>query len=176
MHDCQLTGHGRQGCQNAQAPTQSRDAIARSRDPRRDSAERCPPSSSFSVRQKRKGHGVQRPWPFSSVSHGLACPWHPASYYTADAPGRPGSARRISPSDSTSVVVVIGREYRQCDVDRQALANSSSPPLSSSRPLPQCVGADDETLHGADVIAHRVLGGVLVALADRLEHTPVILV
>jgi len=111
------------------------------------------------------------PWPFSSVSHGLACPWHPASYYTADAPGRPGSAKRISPSDSTSgVVIVIGGEYRRRIAHRQAMMKRSL------RPLPQRVGADDEHLDGAHVIAHRLLGGVLVALADRLEHAAMILV
>jgi len=47
---------------------------------------------------------------------------------------------------------------------------------SSSRPLPQRVGADDEHLDGAHVIAHRLLGGVFVPLADRLEHASMILV
>ena len=124
----------------------------------------------MSVLSKTKGHGWS-PVALDLRSPRAACPWHPTHRYVADAPGRPGSARRISPSDSTSgVVIVIGREYRRRSAHRQAMMKRSS------RPLPQRVGADDEHLDGAHVIAHRLLGGVFVPLADRLEHASMILV
>src|SRR5712692_3762639 len=119
--------------------------------------------------QKTKGPRSASPWPSSSVRHGLACPWHPASYYTADAPGRPGSARRINPSSISGVVVIRG-EYRSGGARRQATARRSS------RPLPETLGADDQGFHGADVVTHRLLGATLVPLPDGLQHTPVVLV
>src|SRR6266404_7162984 len=54
---------------------------------------------------------------FGRDRHGPAsCPWHPSKYYSADAPGRPGSARIITtdPGDSTRGVehVMVKRSIR----------------------------------------------------------------
>src|SRR5262245_22767840 len=120
-------------------------------------------------RRKRKGHG--RWLPVALIVVGVpraACPWHPSSRYGADAPGRAGSARVISPSDSTrDVIVVIGPEYTR----RFAKSSRARPP-----PTGHGLGSEHERLDGLEVLTHRLLGRRVVALLDGVEYPAMILV
>src|SRR5262249_33623528 len=119
--------------------------------------------------QKTKGHGWS-PVALDLRSPRAACPWHPTRRYVADAPGRPGSAMRISPSDSTrDVICMMQPTIRDC-IGR---VNTTSSPR---RGRAERLGAKDERLDAEQVVEHRLVRGELVVGGHGPEDLPVALV
>src|SRR5437773_749834 len=116
--------------------------------------------------ENTKGHESLDPWPSLGVATGLPCPWHPASRYAADAPGR--ARTRISPTrGSRGVISSTGQLYGL------ARSRSSIGAATALRSLGR--GAQDERLDRDQVVGHRLPGRARIALRDRLENSTMVL-
>src|SRR5258705_13468660 len=115
--------------------------------------------------ENTKGHGSLDPWPSLGVATGLPCPWHPASRYAADAPGR--ARTRISPTRGSRGVSSTWQLY--------GLARSRSSIGAATALRSLGLGAQHEPLDRDQVVGHRLPGRARIALRDRLENSTMVL-